>query len=92
MVGNVGILPRKQHLNSDAQIAAALREMVLGLVDEINEYAGEQMLYVNECAEHLFLYGRPAADRLDKLMMLVPIDIDGLARLWCRLRGAVEGV
>ena len=86
------LLAKKRHEAEDKRLARCLREMILRQIAEVNEAVGKQLLYVNECAGHLFLYGNPGGGHIDRLMACVPLDVEGLARLWYRLsEGIREG-
>ena len=86
------ILARERHRAEDARLTVMLRKMVLRQIEAVNEAVGSQMLYANECAGHLFLYGNPGGGHIDRLMACVPLDVEGLARLWYRLsEGIREG-
>ena len=78
------------YYQQNRKIALALREMVLDQIGKINEAVGKQLLYANECAGHLFLFGNPGGGHIDRLMACVPLDIEGLMKVWFRLEKAVK--
>ena len=84
------ILTRQRHEAENAQIVRTLREMVLTQVEAVNGAVGSPMLYANECAGHLFLFGNPGGGHIDRLMACVPLDIEGLMKVWFRLEKAVK--